>query len=93
MTLTRPDLRADEGTLYGWQGQGQGLGLGLGIKEKTKSEVTLDSLPLEEKLPIMRGPLEGPDGWGLQEKDDSVVKRIWNRVRSGQRKTSTGSGY
>jgi hypothetical protein len=41
----------------------------------------------------MRGPLEGPDGWGLQDKDDSVVKRIWNRVRSGQRKTSTGSGY
>ncbi|KFY23122.1 hypothetical protein V493_06079 [Pseudogymnoascus sp. VKM F-4281 (FW-2241)] len=95
MTLTRPDLRADEGTLYGWQGQGQaqGHGLGLGIKEKTKSQVTLDTLPLDEKLPIMRGPLEGPDGWGLQDKDDSVVKRLWNRVRSGQRKASTGSGY
>ncbi|ELR04612.1 hypothetical protein VC83_04158 [Pseudogymnoascus destructans] len=89
MTLTRPDLRADEGTLYGWQWHG----LGLGIKEKTKSQITLDSLPMEEKLPIMRGPLEGPDGWGLQDKDDSVVKRLWNRVRSGQRKTSTGSGY
>ncbi|KFZ12723.1 hypothetical protein V502_06960 [Pseudogymnoascus sp. VKM F-4520 (FW-2644)] len=91
MTLTRPDLRADEGTLYGWQGQGHGLGLG--IKEKSKSQLTLDSLPVEEKLPIMRGPLEGPDGWGLQDKDDSVVKRLWNRVRSGQRKSSTGSGY
>ncbi|OBT84989.1 hypothetical protein VE02_06677 [Pseudogymnoascus sp. 03VT05] len=91
MTLTRPDLRADEGTLYGWQGQGHGLGLG--IKEKNKSQITLDSLPMEEKLPIMRGPLEGPDGWGLHDKDDSVVKRLWNRVRSGQRKTSTGSGY
>ncbi|KFY74972.1 hypothetical protein V499_05044 [Pseudogymnoascus sp. VKM F-103] len=91
MTLTRPDLRADEGTLYGWQGQGHGLGLG--IKEKNKSQITLDSLPMEEKLPIMRGPLEGPDGWGLQDKDDSVVKRLWNRVRSSQRKSSTGSGY
>lgn len=91
MTLTRPDLRADEGTLYGWQGQGHGLGLG--IKEKMKSEVTLDTLPVEEKLPIMRGPLEGSDGWGLQDKDDSVVKRLWNRVRSGQRKSSIGSGY
>ncbi|KFY40370.1 hypothetical protein V494_03538 [Pseudogymnoascus sp. VKM F-4513 (FW-928)] len=90
MTLTRPDLRADEGTLYGWQGQGHGLGLG--IKEKMKSEVTLDTLPVDEKPPMMRGPLEGPDGWGLQDKDDSVVKRLWNRVRSGQRKSSAGSG-
>jgi hypothetical protein len=80
MTLTRPDLRADESLLYGWQG----------VRNK--------SPPGEEMLGgadsslmtrnDMKGPLGGVDGWGLVEKDDGVVKRLWNRVRSSQRKST-----
>lgn len=75
MTLTRPDLRADENTLYGWQTSG------------TKSPLREEPLSLdgmEEKYEV-RGPLGGPDGWGPLDKENGVVKRFWNRVKS-QRK-------
>lgn len=78
MTLTRPDLRADENAIYGWQ-----------------SAPTMS--PLQEEPVVagqengavgdMRGPFEGPDGWGLTEKDSSVVKRFWTKIRS-QRKSA-----
>ncbi|TVY24584.1 hypothetical protein LHYA1_G006288 [Lachnellula hyalina] len=77
MTLTRPDLRADETTLYGWQ--------------MTKAPLKEADLPMEddmdEKLES-RGPFGGPDGWGHSEKEDGVVKRFWNRVKSSQRKAT-----
>ena len=72
MTLTRPDLRADENTLYGWQTAA--------TKNPLREEpLTLDDM--EEKYEV-RGPFAGVDGWGLAEKDNSVVKRFWNRVKS-----------
>ena len=71
MTLTRPDLRADENTIYGWQ------------TAAMKSPLREDPLALddvEEKYEV-RGPLGGVDGWG-PEKDNGVVKRFWNRVKA-----------
>jgi hypothetical protein len=77
MTLTRPDLRADENTLYGWQAASS--------KSPLREEpLALDDV--EEKYEV-RGPLGGVDGWGPAEKDNSVVKRFWNKVKS-QRKSS-----
>ena len=76
MTLTRPDLRADENTLYGWQ--------------TTKSPLREESLifPDSDEKSDIRGPFGGNDGWGPAEKDNGVVKRLWNKVRSSQRKSS-----
>lgn len=71
MTLTRPDLRADESLLYGWQGARTKSPLG-------QAEVRSESGSLvNEKL----GPFGGSDGWGV-EKDENVVKRFWNRAVS-----------
>jgi hypothetical protein len=80
MTLTRPDLRADENLLYGWQGvrnkspQGEELLSGVDSSSTSKND--------------LKGPFGGIDGWGPVEKDDGVVKRFWNRVRSSQRKST-----
>jgi hypothetical protein len=74
MTLTRPDLRADESTLYGWQ--------------TSKSPLREASLALDddEKYAV-RGPLGGADGWG-PEKENGGFKRFWNKVKSSQRKST-----
>jgi hypothetical protein len=78
MTLTRPDLRADESVLYGWQ-----------ARSKSPADEPLlgsiDSTQMTEKF--AQGPFGGVDGWGPAEKDSGVVRRIWNRVKS-QRKSS-----
>jgi len=75
MTLTRPDLRADENTLYGWQNTRSPLREEpLGIEETDENEI--------------RGPFGGHDGWGPIDKENGVVKRFWNKVRSSQRKSS-----
>jgi hypothetical protein len=75
MTLTRPDLRADENTLYGWQ--------------TSKSPLREEPLAVEDLVEDeVRGPFGGVDGWGPADKEDGVVKRFWNRVKSSQRKTS-----
>jgi hypothetical protein len=75
MTLTRPDLRADETQIYGWQA--------------TKSPLRDTSLTIDEDDKYaVKGPFGGADGWGAVEKEDGVVKRFWNKVKSTQRKTS-----
>lgn len=71
MTLTRPDLRADDTALYGWQ----------------TSRSPLREEPLTPEESEVRGPFGGPDGWGIDDKENGVVKRFWNRVKSSQRKT------
>ena len=77
MTLTRPDLRADEKSIYGWQ---------------NASKLPKDPLAVQEMDERhMRGPFGGLDGWGPdEEKDNGVVKRLWKKVKSGssQRKGS-----
>jgi hypothetical protein len=80
MTLTRPDLRADESLLYGWQGMRNKSPLGEEMPCGTDSSLISRS--------EVKGPLGGVDGWGPVEKDDGVVKRLWNRVRSSQRKST-----
>ena len=80
MTLTRPDLRADENLLYGWQGVRNKSPLG----EEILSGVDSSSTSKND----LKGPFGGIDGWGPVEKDDGVVKRFWNRVRSSQRKST-----
>jgi len=71
MTLTRPDLRADETTIYGWQS----------TKSPLKESSPVIAEDMEEKIGG-RGPFGGIDGWGPMEKENGVVKRFWNRVRS-----------
>lgn len=75
MTLTRPDLRADESTLYGWQ--------------TCKSPLREEPLAVEELVDDeVRGPFGGNDGWGPADKENGVVKRFWKKVKSSQRKSS-----
>ncbi|CAD6451627.1 2aab856b-7267-48cd-8417-ed9680a17682 [Sclerotinia trifoliorum] len=40
-----------------------------------------------ENQKCSRGPISGTDSWGSTEKENGVVKRFWNKVKS-QRKTS-----
>lgn len=77
MTLTRPDLRADENTIYGWQ-------------TSSRSPLREEPLTLEEadEKGEVRGPFGGVDGWGPDDKEDGVVKRLWNKVRSSQKRLS-----
>ncbi|POS87682.1 hypothetical protein EPUL_001858 [Erysiphe pulchra] len=67
MTLTRPDLRADEAKIYAWQDS----------KFPCQNQYPADEL--NEKFEG-KGPFGGPDGWGLEEKQDSKVKKFWNRM-------------
>ncbi len=80
MTLTRPDLRAQDEVVYGYQ-----------AKERSKSPLTMPALSTESEVvgaSVMRGPFEGEDGWGPTPKDNGVVKRLWNKVkRPGQKNT------
>jgi len=80
MTLTRPDLRADENLLYGWQGVRNKSPLG----EELLSGVDSSSTSKND----LKGPFGGIDGWAVVEKDDGVVRRFWNKVRSSQRKST-----
>ena len=72
MTLTRPDLRADENVIYGWQGKPK------------EDPLALEELPpmAEEERTMMMGPFGGPDGWGPPPKDDNVMKKFWKRVKT-----------
>ncbi|KAI9798418.1 MAG: hypothetical protein M1833_004812 [Piccolia ochrophora] len=71
MTLTRPDLRADESVLYGWQ-------------DRPKNDpLALDELPpaADQEAPsAVPGPFGGSDGWGGSERR-GVVKKIWKKVK------------
>ncbi|CAG8977060.1 hypothetical protein HYALB_00005768 [Hymenoscyphus albidus] len=70
MTLTRPDLRADESKIYGWQ-----------MKPKVDTHHMSPTIEdLDEKFEI-RGPFGGVDGWGPEEKEGKGLKRLWQRVK------------
>ena len=71
MTLTRPDLRADEKAIYGWQA----------TTTKTPSREEPGVVEDMEQKYEARGPFGGVDGWE-PEKENGVVKRFWNRVKS-----------
>ena len=69
MTLTRPDLRADESVLYGWK-----------TKPNVNSLPEETMLPSSDSPCGVMGPFGGPDGWGDPPKDDGVVTRLWRKV-------------
>lgn len=50
MTLTRPDLRADENAIYGWQA--------------TKGPLREEPISFHEEKYEVKGPFGGIDGWG-----------------------------
>lgn len=77
MTLTRPDLRADESLLYGWQNSRSPL---------REEPFSLDGSSISDEKIDVRGPFGGSDGWGPAEKDNGVVKRMWRKVKSSQKK-------
>lgn len=74
MTLTRPDLRANEDQLYGWQKNrattSDGLGSPLG--PRTEDDIKKDSIERE---------LAAIDHENLLYPEQSSMKRFWNRVR------------
>jgi hypothetical protein len=77
MTLTRPDLRANDSAIYGWQS-----------RSTLRDDSVMEDIRISEEKTEMRGPFGGTDGWGPEDKDGGVVKRIWNKVKSSQRKVT-----
>ncbi|KAM7190295.1 hypothetical protein V8F20_009802 [Naviculisporaceae sp. PSN 640] len=81
MTLTRPDLRAHEDQIYGWQ-QAQ---FQSGRKSTTVRYSGVEGGPTYMgdglgKESMDRGAVNF-DHWGPHPTDKGVMKRIWNRVR------------
>lgn len=77
MTLTRPDLRANEDQIYGWQ---KGVA---GRKSQAKDEPTSPVSATREghsKESIER-QFAAMDQEDLLANDSGVMKRFWNRVR------------
>lgn len=82
MTLTRPDLRACEDQIYGWQQKG--------ATQKAQSPVPGDEAPRSSSVMYVREgstkdnierQFAAMDAWPEPEK--GVVKRFWNKVRRG----------
>ncbi|KAH0548279.1 hypothetical protein GP486_008018, partial [Trichoglossum hirsutum] len=70
MTLTRPDLRADENELYGFQ------------RNSKDDPLALEELPpMSEDTGGALGPFGGPDGWG-PPRESGIVKKLWKKVKS-----------
>lgn len=80
MTLTRPDLRADESQLYGWQ-----------TRKSHSQSRDGPILVNEEDRYEVRGPFGGVDGWGPPEREGNGIRRLWKKVKHPgiQRKTTT----
>ena len=80
MTLTRPDLRAHEEQIYGWQ-QKQGL------QQSNRKSTMMPPLPMESVTYIGEAVRkESMDrmasfDWSSTAADKGVMKRFWNRVR------------
>lgn len=77
MTLTRPDLRAHEEQIYGWQGG-----------RRLQSTSMRDDAPVAPTYIGEGRPKEsienmfaGIDHWGPDPADGGVMKRFWNKVR------------
>ena len=85
MTLTRPDLRANEDQIYGWQKtsmqgrRSQSSPLRDDQINTTVTYIGSEGAPKESIEKVFAGL----DHWSPQNPDGSVMKRIWNRVRRG----------
>ena len=85
MTLTRPDLRAHEDQIYGWQAKGgfsqpSRLSQSSPLREDSSSPVQYVGQSSRPKESIEQ-VLAGMDHWEPETGDRGVMKRIWNRVR------------
>jgi hypothetical protein len=87
MTLTRPDLRAGEDQIYGWQ-----RGVQSAAKSGRPSTAREDSPPMANCIGGGGKPKENMDRFfaSLDEEqqsapieDKGMVKRLWNKVRRG----------
>ncbi|KAK2051226.1 hypothetical protein LY76DRAFT_651456, partial [Colletotrichum caudatum] len=83
MTLTRPDLRAHEDQMYGWQRPCAAVG------RKSTNAVRVDDFPTamyvrdaSSKESIER-QFAAMDQENAQAGDQGVMKRFWNKVRRG----------
>lgn len=74
MTLTRPDLRANEDQMYGWQKNRAATSDGLGspLGPRTEDDIKKDSIERE---------LAAIDQENMLYPEQSSMKRFWNRVR------------
>ncbi|OJD30901.1 mucin-like protein [Diplodia corticola] len=73
MTLTRPDLRADEQMLYGWQQQQQ-------------APKEADPLALEELPPVSEDTtgMHGPFAVNLNTRQGNLVRKFFHKVKKGK---------
>jgi hypothetical protein len=84
MTLTRPDLRAHEDEIYGWQQKPTS-------QQPGRRSLTLATLAAESRGAYLgnesqKGSLEKfpeMDHWNETTAEKGVMRRIWNRVRRG----------
>ncbi|KAG6003525.1 hypothetical protein E4U21_001925 [Claviceps maximensis] len=79
MTLTRPDLRANEEQIYGWQKMSSGRRKSSQIKEEPHLAASL--LRDGHSKESIERQLAALEQEGLLASDDGVMKRFWNRVR------------
>ncbi|KAG6039310.1 hypothetical protein E4U41_002979 [Claviceps citrina] len=80
MTLTRPDLRADDEQMYGWQKISPGRKSSSLIKDEPYSPASSLRAADHSKESIER-QFAAMDQEDLLANDDGLVKRFWNRVR------------
>ena len=66
MTLTRPDLRADESQLYGW-------------KKEIADPLALEPLPPVSDAEVGLGPFDIPP-WA-QDEEPGLVRKFWRKVK------------
>nr|XP_036585225.1 mucin [Colletotrichum truncatum]KAF6795122.1 mucin [Colletotrichum truncatum] len=83
MTLTRPDLRAHEDQIYGWQQKCCPPGR-KSQSNALRDEFTAPTFAREgsSKESIER-QFAAMDQWNAQTNDRGVMKRFWNKVRRG----------
>ncbi|KAG6016263.1 hypothetical protein E4U43_003980 [Claviceps pusilla] len=79
MTLTRPDLRANEEQIYGWQKMSSGRHKSSQTKDEPHLAVSL--LRDGHSKESIERQFAALDQEGLFANDDGVMKRFWNRVR------------
>ncbi|KAL0257266.1 hypothetical protein SLS55_008076 [Diplodia seriata] len=72
MTLTRPDLRADEDMLYGWQ--------------QHQASREADPLALEELPPVSEDTtgMNGPFAINLSSRQGNLVRKFFQKVKKGK---------
>jgi methionine-rich copper-binding protein CopC len=82
MTLTRPDLRAHEDDMYGWQQKPV-------YQQHARRPTAMASLGTENRAPHTAPHKESldkfaeVDHWNETAPEKGVMRRIWNRVRRG----------